>query len=365
MSTRQIQASASSLRGNEKKYLNDCIDSNWVTQGKYVKRFEAGLQSLTGAKHVIACGSGTAALHLALLALDVRPGQSVIVPAMTYIATANAAHYCGAAVMFCDIDPLTWTMTRANLQKVLDSSAAGLIDPVIIPVHLFDSLAPVDDLAGLGMKMVEDAAHVTGAQDVGNRSVAAAYSFYGSKIIACGEGGAVTTDDDDFAARVRLYRGQGAPVPGRYYHSVIGYNYRMTDMQAAVGCAQLERYVEMVQRRQSIRELYSRHLRDLPIEFQQNENAHRFWAMPILLPRECNRDNLAMSLAERGIQTRPFFAPLPYLPPYRDSFSTPIPVASDLARRGLILPLHSDMTATDVAYVADELKALLEQVPYV
>lgn len=365
MSTRQIHTSASSLRGNERKYLNDCIDNNWITMGRYVERFERGLRDLTGAKHVLACSSGTAALHLAMIAAEAGPLYPVLVPALTYVATANAARYCNAPVVFCDVDPDTWMMTAATAREALCASYSSLVPgPIVIyaPVDLYTGAADLRAIRNTAYTsysfIVEDASHMPGKfSEVAD---IATFSFYGSKIIACGEGGAVVTNNDDLADTMRLYRGQGARTPGVYHHDVVGYNYRMTDMQAAVGCAQLERFEEMMSHRSC---LLTRYLELLTPRLGTQGGADgAAWSMPVLLPSLVDRRKITDGLKAVGVETRPFFEPLPYLPPYRSSFSPPIPVAADLAQRGLLLPLHCEMTDEDVHYVCDHLVNILDQV---
>ena len=363
---RLLHTSASSLRGNERQYLLDCIDRNHLSQGRYVRQFEHGLSSLLGARYVLSCSSGTTALHLALLAHGVGPQDTVVVPAMTYIATANAARYCGARVVFCDVDPVTWTLDPRKLRELL----GALCPPgrfVILPVHLFAALAPVDEIAEMlaetrtsdNYTIIEDAAHVPGAKLSGKGSIAT-YSFYGSKIIACGEGGAVATDDEELASKVHLFRGQGVVAAGRYDHSVVGYNYRLTDLQAAVGCAQVERYTNMVAKRRRLATLYRQLLSPL-VQIQRSYIGVE-WAMPVLLPSRVDRDLIAGQLLHSyDIETRPFFTPLCDLPPYIDSIHTTVDVSRMLAQRGIILPLHPELTEDDVRYVCQSLIDLLVQ----
>ena len=198
-----INVSEAVFGATERQYLNDCLDRSWITQGKYVHLFEDRFAKLCGVKHAMACSSGTAALHLACVAMDLGPKDIVGVPALTYVATANVVEYCGASVRFIDVDRNTWCIDPSQMSLIGVSA--------VIPVHLFDSTAPVEELP---FPIIEDAAHAPGStrndKNVGALGDIAAFSFYASKIIACGEGGMVTTNDDDLAAAVRLYRGQGA-----------------------------------------------------------------------------------------------------------------------------------------------------------
>ncbi len=336
-----IHISSARFEGREREYVLDCIDRCWITQGVYVRKFEEAFANVCGTRHAIACSSGTAALHLALVALGVGPETTVTVPALTYVATANAVRYCAATVRFADVDRESWCM---------DSQAIGL-DEFAIPVHLYDALSLVG-----GPNTVEDAAHAPGTHGsggvVGSMGRIAAFSLYASKVVACGEGGMVTTNDDDLAEAVRLYRGQGADLSqGHYYHSVVGYNYRMTDLQAAVGLAQIERLDLVLEGRRRIVNRYRSNLAGSRIELQGGERASG-WVMAVLLPADVRRDDVTELLKARGIETRPFFVPLPALPPYR---STVPPVTAEVAQRGLCLPTHLHLDLNDIDYVCEHL----------
>ncbi len=347
-----ITVSSSSFSDRERKYVNDCLDRNWVSQGYYVREFERKFADVCGTKHAIACGSGTFALHLSMLALGVGPETTVAVPALTYVATANVAHYCRARIVFTDIDPESWCMDIEGLDP----------DVIVLPVHLYDALAPVRCIPN-SARIIEDAAHAPGATSgritTGAMGRIAAFSFYASKIIACGEGGMVTTDDDGLAESVRLYRGQGASTkPGEnYVHSVVGYNYRMTDLQAALGLAQTERLPQSLAARRRVVDLYREFLCGSSVQLQGGERASG-WMVAVLLPPDVDRSSVAERLYESEIETRPFFRPLPSLPPYR----SPVPpVTADVAKRGLCLPTHVELTEQDIGYVCQRLLEVVDE----
>lgn len=346
----KIAASSAQLTGREREYVLDCLDRGWITNGPYVRRFEDAFAEMCGARYAVACSSGTAALHLAMLAMGIGPGDTVVVPALTYIATANAVTYCGARVAFCDVHPATWCMDpeSANRQRVASSAT------VVVPVHMYDALADTSKLRG---QIVEDAAHAPGSPGVGMCGAMAAFSFYASKVIACGEGGMVTTNSEELAIAARLYRGQGATTPGRYFHSVVGHNYRMTDLQAAVGLAQLERLPEALATRRELIDRYRSNLAGAPwITLQGGERASG-WAMAVLVPFGVNRDVVAKELAKDGIETRPFFEPLPSLPPYRGDVPT---VAASVAQRGLVLPTHTGLNVAVVDFICERMLEAVE-----
>ncbi len=336
-----IHTSSIDLSGREQEYVNDCLSRGWITQGKYVRKFEESFAEMNGAKYAIACNSGTSALHLIMLALGIGPADKIIVPSLTYIATANAAKYCGAQVVFADINHDNWCADVNSTGTRYDSTYS-------IAVHLYDSLSSISPLAS--STTIEDSCHVPNKPLQG---LAAAHSFYASKIIACGEGGMVTTNDQGLADLVRLYRGQGASVPGRYHHSVVGYNYRMTDLQAAIGLAQLERLPETLARRREVIDRYRRNLDGSAITLQRGERSAG-WVCAVLLPESVDRDKVAERLYATGIETRPFFEPLHTLPPYIDCEGD-CPVAVSIAKRGLCLPTHTLLSDRDIDYVCDYL----------
>jgi perosamine synthetase len=348
-----IPVSSADLRGNELAYVSDCIASGWLTQGPYVERFEAELARVTGARYALACSSGTAALHLAMLAAGVGPDSTVIVPALTYVATANAAVYCGARVVFADVGRFDWCMSHETACK-----AAGKLETCgelfVLPVDLFDSKSEVGQ--NNTHTALRDSAH---SMFQGNSDVVA-LSFYASKIAACGEGGAVLTNDDELNDTIYKLRGQGA-TSRRYYHDLIGFNYRMTDLQAAVGLAQLERLDEMLAARRRTYNLYCGTLRvagflEIGGELQGGERSSA-WTFACLLPPDVNRDLIISRLSDHNIESRPFFVPLNELSMYRDSSGPPTPVAAEVSRRGICLPLYSGIADSDVEYVCERLMA--------
>lgn len=361
-----ILCSSADFSGCERDYVNDCLTRGWVTQGRYVRQFEERFANVCGTKHAVACSSGTSALHLALLALGVGPDDAVIVPALTYVATANAARYCGARVYFADVDPASWCMDTVSCNNALKlAKQHGCRRAVIIPVHLYDAICEVDIecYGNFPAWYVEDAAHAPGStyngHKIGSLGVLTCFSFYASKIIACGEGGAVVTDLDTLDEILRLYRGQGATTLGKYHHSVTGYNYRMTDVQAAIGVAQLERLPEFLHRRREIVTLYRSNLDDDPRFTLQGGKRASGWMFAVLLPGSEDRDKVADKLLARGIETRPFFEPLHTLPMYADS-GAHCPIAESVARRGLCLPTHTLLTNAEVDYVCKVLREVVQ-----
>ncbi len=367
MSERFIPVAAPVLAGNEKAYVLDCIESSWISScGKYVEKFERAFADYCGVGHAVSCSSGTAALHVALLALGVGAGDEVILPTLTFVATANAVTYCGARPRFVDIEPDTWTIDPALIEAKITARTKA-----ILPVHLYGYVANMDavtEIAGRhNLFVVEDAAEAHGAEfrgrRVGSLSEVAAFSFYGNKIISSGEGGMVVTDSEELGRYAAQLRGQGMDLNQRYWFPIIGYNYRMPNLTAAVGLAQLELIDWHLNRRREIASWYRDILRDVPgIGWQSAKDGRKNvdWLFTIILdePIRVSRDDVIARLSERGVETRPVFYPMHVLPPYREMGQEDglFPVAERVARSGLSLPTWAGLQRKDVIYVCDALR---------
>jgi len=367
-----IPVSRPDLRGNEKAYVMSALDDGWISSnGPFVARFEEAFAARCGVRHAIACCNGTAAVHLSLLALGVGPGDEVLVPSLTYVASANAVTYTGARPILVDSERTYWNLDPDRVEEAITSWTRALM-----AVHLYGHLADVDALRRIGdrhrIPVLEDAAEAHGAEvrghRVGSLGLAAAFSFFGNKIVTTGEGGMVTTNDDGVAATVRTLRGQGLDPSRRYWFPVVGYNYRMSNVAAAIGCAQVERFDELVEARRRIARAYTERLAPragelgivLPSQASWARNVH--WMMSILVPSG-RRDALARRLADEGIETRPFFPPMHLLPIYDDPDfrqGRSLPVAVELAERGLNLPTWAGLTDTDIDRVVVCIEAFLE-----
>ncbi|MBY4828856.1 DegT/DnrJ/EryC1/StrS family aminotransferase [Burkholderia dolosa] len=363
----RIMVAQPKMAGNERKYVLDCLDTNWISSnGKYIPAFEEAFAKFCGVKHAIAANNGTTALHLALVALGLQPGDEVIIPTVTYIATANAVRYCGATPVLVDVDADTMNIDPQDIERKLTARTKG-----IIPVHLYGHPADMDAVNEIakthGLWVVEDAAEAHGAEvrgkRVGGLGNCATFSFFGNKIITTGEGGMVTTNDDELAAKLRLYRGQGMDPKRRYWFPVVGYNYRMTNIQAAIGLAQMEGIDNALAERERLAGWYNEalnQLRDklvLPAEAPWAKQV--FWMYNVFLRDgdEHKRDAVMRGLDEMGIETRPVFYPMHVLPPYMEESTYPI---ADLwSPRGINLPTHQDLTRADVQRIADSLYQIL------
>jgi perosamine synthetase len=366
---KRISIAQPKLCGNERKYVLDCLDSNWISShGKYIGAFEERFAEFCGVKHAVSTNNGTTALHLALVALGLTSGDEVIVPTVTYIATANAVRYCGATPVLADVSAETLNIDPCSIESKITPRTRG-----IIPVHLYGHPAEMEPIGKLASQhnlwILEDAAEAHGAEvdgrRVGGLGTCATFSFFGNKIITTGEGGMVTTDSDDLAYQLRLFRGQGMDPKRRYWFPVVGYNYRMTNIQAAIGLAQMEGIEEVLSQRETLVAWYNEALEDLGNKIilpkQSPWAKHVYWMYTIFLRLGTaqERDAIMRDLDGMGIETRPVFYPMHHLPPYRED--TSYPVADDWAQRGINLPTHRDLTRDDVIRIADSLKRVLVQ----
>ena len=362
---RIIRVAETLLDGNELDYVTECVKTNWISSaGSFVTRFEAEFARAVSCRFAIACSSGTAALHLALAAAGVTVGDEVIVPAFTMIGTANAARYLGARPVLVDADPLTWNLDPARVAAKLTPRTRA-----ILAVHIYGQPADTNALRDLaerhGLLLVEDAAEAHGA-DLGGRPVGslgdvAAFSLYGNKIITSGEGGVVTTDDEHVAEAARTLRGHAFSPDRHFWHRQLGFNYRMTNLQAAVALAQTERLPELVERRRRNDERYRVALGGIEgLGFPPAVPGGVTWMFGVTVSDRfgITRDELRYRLAERGVETRTFFVPMHLQPIYRDMFrGQRYPVAERLGASGLYLPSGPGLTADDVVYVADAVRA--------
>jgi perosamine synthetase len=363
----KISVAEPRLEGREREYVLDCIESSWISStGKYISAFEESFANFCSVRHAIATNNGTTALHLALVALGLGPGDEVLIPTVTYIATANAVRYCGAEPVLVDVCPDTMNIDPLELKRRITPRTKG-----IIPVHLYGHPAEMEPILSFakhhGLFVVEDAAEAHGAeymtQKVGSFGDCATFSFFGNKIVTTGEGGMITTNDDELAARLRLLRGQGMDPKRRYWFPVVGYNYRMTNIQAAIGLAQMESIEQALTDRNRLATWYNTALAPLTNELILPTTApwarHAFWMYTIFLRSgdEEKRDTLMKALEYRAIETRPVFYPMHVLPPYHQPST--FPIADLWSPRGINLPTHQNLTHEDVQRVADAIKDAL------
>lgn len=355
------------LGGKELEYVQDCITTNWISsKGKYVNAFEERFASYCGVSHGIATTNGTTALHLALASLGVGPGDEVILPSFTMMSTAFAVIYCGARPVLVDAEPDTWNMNTDLIEEKITARTK-----VLLPVHIYGHPCDMDPILRLArlydLSIVEDAAEAHGARYRGRMAGSigdiGCFSFYANKIITCGEGGMVVTNDDAVAEKARSLKDLAFDRKRRFLHTDIGYNYRMTNIQAAIGLAQLERIEEMVERRRSHAMRYNHLLADVPgiqhpVERPWARNVYWMYALLIHDEFGMEREELMKILEERGIESRTFFFPMHEQPVFRGMKIFPddrYPVAENLGRRGLYLPSSSGLSDDEIQFVCDTL----------
>lgn len=351
------------LSGNEVAYAEAALRSGWISSiGEFVDRFETALAKETECAHAIAVANGTVALHLALHCLDIGPGDEVIVPTFTYIASVNAIAQTGATPVFAESQASDWLLDPADIERKITTRTKA-----IMPVHLFGALCDpaVNAIARKhGLKIIEDAAEALGARrggrHVGYDADVTTFSFFGNKTVTTGEGGAVIAHDPELAARLRKVKGQGQSLNRRYWHDELGFNYRMTNICAAIGTAQMERLPQILARKQAIAELYKSELAGSQFTFQQTSPDVRSsnWLVSLLLPPGTDRDAVMAFLAQRNIDSRPVFYCAHHMPMYRseERFS----VAEDIAARGISLPSYPTLTDDQVRLVAATLCEAVE-----
>jgi perosamine synthetase len=347
------------LSGNETKYLNEAVASRWISsQGPFVERFEEEFARWCGKSHGIATANGTVALHLALVALGIGSGDEVIVPSLTFAATANAVIYTGASPVLVDVLWENWTIDPHAVRRAITRRTKA-----IIPVHLYGYPCGMEELEDIvrqnGLYLIEDAAQAHGArfrgQPVGSFGDIACFSFFGNKILTTGEGGMCVTEDAGLAKRMRRLRDHGMDRSNGYWHPEVGYNYRMTNLQAAVGLAQLERLDSMLARRREIALEYTQKLQNLPGVTLQSITPQVelvCWLYTFLTEdregKSC-RDEVRAALQKARIDTRPIFYPLHVMPPYQDGRRRPI--SERISERGISIPSSSCLSDQDVTQV--------------
>ena len=360
-----------SFNGNELKYLTDCVNSGWISSiGSYVLRFEESVASFHGMKHGIATSSGTAALHLALETLNIKETDEVIIPDITFIATANAVKYCNAIPKLIDVDLDDWNIDISILEKTINKNTKA-----IIPVHIYGNPARMQEIVKIAEKykltIIEDCAESFGAEidnkKTGSFGLINCFSFFGNKIITSGEGGMCLTNDDNLAEKLRMLRDHGMDKDKKYWHSVIGFNYRMTNLQAVIGLAQLEQFDDFLKARDFIHKEYFSLLKDYSfIKFQEtNSNKNVNWSstIRILGINQEIRNNIINDLYKSGIEARPFFYPLHSMPPYSDMVyhASGFSSANILSDEGIALPTFVEMDRKQIKFICDNLISSIEK----
>jgi perosamine synthetase len=385
--TRPIPLCEPQIAGNEWRYVKECLDTGWVSSvGSFVDRFEQSVAEAVGAQYGVAMVNGTAALHVALLVSGVRPDDEVLVPAMTFIAPANAVRYVGAWPVFVDAEPSYWQM---DSEKVIDFLEQGCVwrngalhnrvtgrrVRAIVPVHILGHPVDLDPILTVarryGLSVVEDATESLGAsyrsRPVGTLGDIACFSFNGNKLVTTGGGGMIVTNREDLARQAKYLSTQAKDEPIEYVHGAIGYNYRLTNVLAAIGVAQMERLGDYVEAKRRIARRYDAALRSLKGLAPLGE---ALWARSVFwmyttridpLVTGCDSRELLRRLAQANIQTRPLWQPLHRSVAHAGAFATDCSVADRLYREALSLPCSVGLSETDQEVVIDRLRAVLHE----
>jgi len=360
----RIPVAEPSLGEKELSYVTECVLTGWVSSaGKFVTQFEEMFAQFCNTNYAIATSSGTTALHLALLTLDIGPGDEVIVPTFSFIASANAVVYTGATPVFVDSEWNSWNIAPDLIEAAITSKTKA-----IMPVHIYGNPANMDPILEIAKRynlaVIEDAAEAHGARyrgvPVGSIGDIGTFSFYGNKIITTGEGGMIVTNRADFAEKMRVLRDHGMSPQKRYWHPVLGFNYRLTNIQAALGVAQIEKIEAILNAKRDIAQIYYNGLKKLPgvtmpPGYPWTESV--CWLFSILVDEQAfgkTRDQVMLALKDQGIDTRPLFPPIHTQPIY--ATGQEFPVAEALAQNGLSIPSSTRLNEADLEHVMEALK---------
>lgn len=363
MSFERIPIARPTFLGNEKKYVMDALETGWISSiGPYIDRFEREFAAYHGMKHAVATHNGTIALHLALSASGIKSGDEVIVPDLTFIATSNSVRYCNALPLLADVELSDWNISPDCIRRAIRPNTKA-----IIPVHLYGNPARMEEIMEIaneqGLIVIEDCAEATGAL-IGGRKVGtfghiSCFSFFGNKIMTTGEGGMCLTNDDEIAERMRILRDHGMNRKKKYWYDHVGFNYRMTNMQAAVGLAQLEQLDGLLASRDAILERYRKNLSACEgIIFQENHgNRSVNWLVTVRLRGLGfeQRDEVMAELGRNNIDSRPVFYPIHFMPFYKDEEfrAAETPNSILIATEGISLPTYIGLSEEQADFVSE------------
>ena len=349
------------LGGREKEYVNQCLDSTWISsRGEFISRFESGFAQYIGAEHATTVSNGTVALHLAMAALGLGPGDEVIVPTLTYVASVNTIMQTGASVVYAESLADTWNVSVPDIRSRITPKTKA-----IMVVHLYGLACDMDEVVALckehNLLLIEDCAEAFGSlykgQHVGTFGDVATFSFFGNKTITTGEGGMVVSKNKDIHERACHLKSQGVSKTREYWHDELAFNYRMTNICAAIGLAQLERADEIITLKRQVADWYREALEGLPLQMhaEQPGTRHSYWMCSVLLDDPSQRQALRDHLKSKGIETRPLFAPAHNMPHCKTDET--FPVAQDLSSRGMNLPSYPTLSREQVQQVVEEIRS--------
>lgn len=369
---RRITISSPYLQGNELLYITDCIKTNWISsQGKYVRQFEQLFSDYHEKHTAIAVSNGTVALHLALVALGVGEGDEVIVPNLTFAASINAVIYTGATPVLVDVEKDSFNIDFDKIEGFISSKTKA-----IMPVHIYGQTCNMDKLAAIVNKhnllVVEDCAEALGSKykgrPVGVFGDAATFSFFGNKTITTGEGGMVLFKDPEVAKKSAVLRDHGMSKEKRYWHDLVGYNYRLTNLQAAIGVAQFERLNDFVEAKRTLAEIYNKTLSEFsffqtPIEEKKTINS--YWLYTFLIKKNApfTRGDLMDYLNKKGIETRPVFYPLHVMPPYKNfGNDDSLNISIEISECGMSLPSSVGLSEIEANYICNCISEFISEI---
>ena len=357
-----IPVSEPDIGEKEIEYVDDAVRSGWVSShGEYINRFEDNFKSFIGTKFGLTTSNGTTALHLALSAMGIKEGDEVIVPDLTFISPVNAVLYNHATPVLCDIDPENWCIDAEKIEKLITEKTKA-----IIVVHLYGNSANMDRLMEIKEKynlyLIEDTAESLGTEykgkKLGSFGDAGCFSFYGNKTMTTGEGGFCTTNNEEIYRMMLLLRDHGMRPENRYWHDYIGYNYRMTNLQAALGVAQLERLNSFIEKKRHIASEYKKNLPGNVLPHPEGKlYKGTYWLYSILAKDKEEREQLISFLFGKGIDTRKFFYPVHVMPPYKEFNKVNYPNSTSISERGINLPSSVKLSDDEIGYICDCIKS--------
>jgi perosamine synthetase len=359
-----------SISAEELKNVTDCVNTNWIgSMGTYIEEFENQFAEFCGTKYAVTTTNGTTALHLAMAALGIGPGDEVILPTFTMAATLFAVMYTGAKPVLVDSEYDTLNVDTKLIERKITAKTKALL-----PVHIYGHPCDMDELCRIAKKynlyLVEDAAEAHGAEYNAKRAGSFGdincFSFYANKIITTGEGGMVVTDNEEIASRARIIKNLAFSPEKRFYHVGLGYNYRMTNIQASIGLAQLQKAEKFISSRRNNAKTYNSILKDvdsieLPTERAGVKNVYWMYGIRLSKDLKLTKDEMMEKLLQAGVETRSFFIPMHKQPAFMEWVDDDrFPVAEDGASRGLYLPSSSDLTLEEIEYVCDSIKKIIK-----
>ena len=356
------------LGSKEREYMNEAFDSGWISsKGQFISRFEEGFAKFSGTRYGVSCSNGTAALHLAVKVLGIGEGDEVIVPDLTFASPANAVLYENGKPVLVDVDRRYWCIDPEMVRESITENTKA-----IIVVHLYGHPVDMDPIMSLAkehdLKVIEDCAEAHGAtykgKKVGSIGDIGCFSFYGNKIITTGEGGMTTTNDQELAEKIRILRDHGMQPSKRYWHEEVGYNYRMTNIQAAIGLAQMESIGEKIWKRRWIARKYSEYIGDeAELQPEMSWASNVYWLPSFILNGSSgsgSRDSLMTLLANKGVESRPLFYPLNEMPPYTTEMS--FPNSNYISYHGISLPVSHRFDEDDIRFISEVFNASASKV---